>query len=122
MNKIAYTLIRYGFGRIFVLLGQEGFTDNHKRVYRIYKACGLNLRTKRPRGSHSAAHRLDQLLTAVINQVWSMDFLQDVLFNDERFRILAIVDNCSKICHVLLVGKSLKSADVVDELTPKPVW
>ncbi len=28
-----------------------------------------------------------------------MDFLQDALFNGERFRILAIVDNSSKICH-----------------------
>lgn len=46
-----------------------------------------------------------------------MDFLQDALFNGERFRILAIVDNCSKICHGLLAGKSLKGADVVDELT-----
>lgn len=46
-----------------------------------------------------------------------MDFLQDALFNDEPFRILAIVDNCIKICHDLLVGKSLKGVDVVDELT-----
>jgi len=114
MNEIAHTRIRYGFGRIFVLLRREGFTDNHKRVYRIYKACGLNLRTKRPRRSRSAAHRLERLQTKGINQVWSMDFLQDALFNGERFRILAIVDNCSKICHALLVGKSLKgAADVV---------
>ncbi len=96
---------------------ETGFTDNHKRVYRIYKACGLNLRTKRPKRSRSAAHRLDRLQTTVINRVWSMDFLQDALFNGERFRILAIVDNCSKICHGLLVGKSLKGADVVNELT-----
>lgn len=91
MNEIAHTRIRYGFGRIFVLLRREGFTDNHKRVYRIYKACGLNLRTKRPRRSRSAAHRLGRLQTTCINQVWSMDFLQDTLFNGERFRILAIV-------------------------------
>jgi len=29
----------------------------------------------------------------------------------------SIVDNCSKICHSLLVGKSLKGADVVAELS-----
>lgn len=85
INEIAPTHIRYGFGRIFVLLRREGFTDNHKRVYRIYKACGLNLHTKRPRQSRSAADRLDRLHTTGINQVWSMDFLQDALFNGERF-------------------------------------
>ena len=45
INEIAQTRIRYGFERIFLLLRREGFVDNHKRVYRIYKACGLNLRT-----------------------------------------------------------------------------
>ena len=72
INEIAQTRIRHGFERIFVLLRREGFIDNHKRVYRIYKACGLNLRTKRPRRSRSAAHRLERLETQAINKVWSM--------------------------------------------------
>lgn len=104
INKIAQTRVRYGFEQIFVLLRREGFLDNHKRIYRIYKACGL-------------AYRLERLETQAINKVWSMDFVQDALFNGERFRILTIVDNCSKICHGLLVGKSLKGSDVVGELT-----
>ncbi len=67
MNEIAHAHIPYGFGRIFVLLRREDFTDNHKRVYRIYKTCGLNLRTKRPRRNRSAAHRLNRLQTTGIN-------------------------------------------------------
>jgi putative transposase len=46
-----------------------------------------------------------------------MDFVQDALFNGERFRVLTVVDNCSKICHGLLPGKSLKGVDVAAELT-----
>lgn len=46
-----------------------------------------------------------------------MDFVQDALYNGERFRVLTVVDNCSKICHGLLLGKSLKGADVAAELT-----
>jgi putative transposase len=117
MKEIANTRVRYGFRRIFVLLKREGFSDNHKRVYRVYRACGLNLRTKRPRRSRSAEHRLERLDTQGVNKVWSMDFVQDALFNGERFRVLTVVDNCSKICHGLLAGKSLKGVDVVAELT-----
>ncbi|WP_409014468.1 transposase family protein [Dyadobacter sp. CY327] len=46
-----------------------------------------------------------------------MDFVQDALFNGERFRVLTVVDNCSKICHALLAGKSLRGIDVVAELS-----
>lgn len=121
MKEIANTRVRYGFQRIFVLLKREGFSDNHKRAYRIYKACGLNLRTKRPRRNRSAEHRLERLDTQGINKVWSIDFVQDALLNGERFRVLAVVDNCTgppggKICHGLLAGKSLKGMDVVAEL------
>ncbi len=49
MNEIAHTRIRYGFVHILDLLLREGYTENHNRVYRIYKVCELNLRVKRPR-------------------------------------------------------------------------
>ena len=75
VRDIAQTWIRYGFDRIHVLLRREGFVDNHKRVYRIYREEGLNLRMKRPRRNRSSAHRLERLGKNKINQVWSTDFL-----------------------------------------------
>lgn len=116
INEIAKTRIRYGFWRIFILLRREGFTDNHKRVYRIYREEGLNLRTKRPRRNRAGAHRFERIENSGLNKVWSMDFLQDALFNGSRFRILAVVDNFSKKCLGLVVGKSLKGVDVVNQL------
>jgi putative transposase len=117
VREIALSRVRYGFWRIFVLLRREGFNDNHKRVYRVYKEEGLNLRSKRPRRSRSAAHRLERLENPSINRVWSMDFVQDALFNGSKFRILAVVDNYSKKCLSLLVGQSLKGMDVQQELS-----
>ena len=77
---------------------REGWKDNHKRVYRIYKEEGLNLRTKRPRRRKSAAHRMERPEVSTINQVWSMDFVFDQLFDGSRFRALTIVDNFSRRC------------------------
>jgi putative transposase len=114
--EIAKTRIRYGFRRIFILLRREGFNDNHKRVYRIYKEEGLNLRTKRPRRNRAGAHRIERVENNDLNKVWSMDFVQDALFNGSRFRILSIVDNYSKKCLSLAVGKSMKGMGVVDQL------
>jgi len=116
MREIAATRVRYGFWRIYVLLRREGFADNHKRMYRVYIEEQLNLRTKRPRRNRSGAHRLERMNSGGPNQVWSMDFLSDALFDGSRFRILAVVDNWSKKCLCLRVGKSLKGSDVRDEL------
>lgn len=103
ITGIAHTRVRYGFARIFVLLPRAVFADNYKRVYYVYRACRLDLRTKRP-GATMAIHRLGRQETQAINQVWHMDFVQDALFNGERFRVLTVEDNCSKIRLCLLVG------------------
>jgi putative transposase len=113
MREIAEVRVRYGFWRIFTLLRREGFTDNSKRVYRIYKNEGLNLRSKRPRRSRSSAHRLDRIELLGINQSWSMDFVADQLFDGRKFRALTVVDNFSHKCLAIQAGQSLKGTDVV---------
>ena len=114
MREIAEVRVRYGFWRIFTLLRREGFTDNSKRVYRIYKDEGLNLRSKRPRRSRSSAHRLERIEVLGINQSWSMDFVADQMFNGNKFRALTVVDNFSHKCLAIEAGQSLKGTDVVN--------
>lgn len=100
--------------RIFILLRREGFKDNHKRVHRIYKEEGLNLRSKRPRRNKAAAHRLERPTVNSLHECWSMDFVCDNLFNGQRFRCLTVVDNFSRYCHAIRVGKSIRGIDVVE--------
>ncbi len=113
INEIAQVRIRYGYWRIFILLRREGWLDNHKRVYRIYKEEGLNLRSKRPKRNKAASHRLERLQLAGINECWSMDFVADQLFDGKKFRALTVVDNFSRMCLSIHIGKSLKGEDVV---------
>ena len=48
IKEIATTRVRYGYYRIYILLRREGWTVNHKRVYRLYREEGLSMRV-RPR-------------------------------------------------------------------------
>ena len=68
IREITEVRIRYGFWRVFILLRKEGWKDNRKRVYRIYKEEGLNLRTKRPRRRKAAAHREERPEISTIQQ------------------------------------------------------
>lgn len=114
MREIAEIRVRYGFWRIFILLRREGFKDNHKRVYRLYKQEGLNLRSKRPRRSKAGAHRLERLENRSPNKCWSMDFVADQLFNNNKFRALTVIDNFTRKCLTIFVAQSIKGEQVVD--------
>jgi putative transposase len=113
MKEIAETRVRYGFNRIHVLLRREGWRDNHKRTYRIYKEEGLNLRSKRPGRNKTAAHRQQRPLLTGPHQCWSMDFVSDQLFDGRKFRALTLVDNYGRECLEIEVGQNLKGIDVV---------
>ncbi|OKQ59939.1 transposase, partial [Streptococcus pneumoniae] len=54
IKEIAATRVHYGYRRVHVMLQREGWKDNHKRVYRLYRAEGLSLRHKRPKRNKSA--------------------------------------------------------------------
>jgi HTH-like domain len=49
IKEIAATRVRYGYRRIHVLLRREGWPVNAKRVYRLYREIGLQLRNKTPK-------------------------------------------------------------------------
>jgi len=116
IQEIAKTRVRYGHHRICILLRREGWKDNHKRIYRVYKEEGLNLRSKRPRRNKASAHRLERPENNSLHHCWSMDFVSDALFDGRKFRALTIVDNFSRECLAIMPGQSLKGTDVVTAL------
>jgi putative transposase len=117
MREIASTRVRFGFWRIYVPLRREGWKVNHKRIYPLYKAEGLNLMTKRPRRRKAAANRMDRIVLTGPNQSWSMDFVSDALFDGRKFRALTVVDNHTRECLAIEVAQSLTGDDVVRVLT-----
>jgi hypothetical protein len=92
IRDLARTRVRYGYYRIYILLRREGWMVNHKRIYRLYREDGLSLRLKRPRRHVSAADRERQPAAGRPNELWSMDFVSDALFDGRRLRALTVVD------------------------------
>lgn len=102
---------------VHVVLRREGWRDSCKRVYRLYRAEGLSLRHKRPRRNKSARLRRPKHIVTAINEIWSMDFVADALFDGRRLRTLTVVDNYTRECLAIEVGQSLKGEHVVEALT-----
>jgi putative transposase len=104
IKEIAATRVHYGYRRVHVLLRREGWRDNCKRVYRLYRLEGLSLRHKRPRRNRSARLRQPKQQVSAINEMWSADFVADALFDGRRLRALTVVDNYTRECLAIEVG------------------
>jgi putative transposase len=117
IKEIAATRVHYGYRRVHVLLQREGFKDNHKRIYRLYREEGLSLRLKRPKRNKLARLRQPKHQVTAINQIWSMDFVADALFDGRRLRALTVMDNYTRESLAIEVGQNLKGEDVVNTPT-----
>ncbi len=108
--------VRYGYRRIHTLLRREGWSVNHKRVHRLYRLAGLNLRIKRPKCHRSVAPRENLPDVAAPNDRWVMDFMSDQLFDGRRFRALTVMDLFTRECLAIKVGQSIRGEDVAGVL------
>ena len=117
MNEMASARVRFGFWRIFILFRREGWEENHKVVYRLYKEEALNLRIKRPIRNRSAATRLERPILSGSNQLWSMDFVSDAVFDGKKLIALTLVDNHTRESLAIMDGQSLKGTCIAQALS-----
>lgn len=115
LNKLSEKHPSYGFKKMFHSLRNKGHSWNHKKVYRVYKKLGLNLMRKRRRRLASRErHNLE--VPEKYNEVWSMDFMSDALFNSRRFRTLNIIDDYNRESIWIEIGLSIGAIHMTDLL------
>lgn len=116
IKEIAATRVRYGYRRIHVLLRREGWPVNAKRVYRLYRENGLQLRNKTPKRRVKAKLRSDRQTATQSNETWAMDFVHDQLATGRKLRVLTIVDTFSRFSPAVEPRFTFRGADVVEVL------
>jgi putative transposase len=116
MKEIAETRVRYGYRRIHVLLRREGWDVNVKRIYRLYKEMGLQLRHKPPKRRVKAKLKEGRCAASCSNEVWAMDFVHGQLATGPKLRILTVVDTFSRFSPAVAPWFSFRAPDVVEVL------
>ena len=103
---------RWGYRRLLVLLRREGIGDNHKRVYRLYRAEGLQVRQRRRRKQRLARGTEAVGAPRSPNERWSLDFVHDRLTNGRSLRLLTVHDDYTRECLWIEVDTSLSGPRV----------
>ena len=111
---------RFGYRRITIELRKDGWYINFKRVYRIWSDNDLKTRKKKSRkkrGSNGCSdNACNKKKPEYINHVWSYDFMTETLENGRKARILSVLDEFTRECLTIDIGKRITAQDVIDVL------
>jgi putative transposase len=118
MHELAKKHPRFGYRRVAALLRADGWRVNNKRVRRLWRLEGLKIprKVKKKRRLGHDGNSCTRRRPVKTNEVWSYDFLFDQTADGRVLKILPIVDEFTRECLVMLVGRSLTAKDVVKAL------
>jgi transposase InsO family protein len=118
MHELAKGHRRYGYRRVAALLRAEGWRVNNKRVRRLWRREGLKIprRVKKKRRRGHDGNGCTRRRATRPNEVWSYDFIFDQTADGRRLKILPVVDEYTRECVVMVVGRRLTAKDVVKAL------
>ncbi len=82
---------RYGYRRVWAVLGREGWAVNKKRVQRLWREAGLKVPAKkvlkRRRSSGASENGCTRRRAEYIDHVWSYDFAMDATEDGRRLKV-----------------------------------
>jgi putative transposase len=116
IREIAQARPRFGYVRIWIMLRREGWRDNKKRVHRLYRLEGLQVRMRARRKKRLSLPRGIAPPARGRDQAWSMDFVHDQLATGRVFRVLTVIDQWSRESVLMEANIALTGQSVADAL------
>ena len=115
LNSLVEKHPAIGFWQSYYRIKQEHPLWNHKTVYRVYTQMGLNIRR---RAKKRLPARVKQALfqPQAINQVWSIDFMKDSLWDGRSYRLLNVIDDFNREVLAIEADTSLPALRVIRTL------
>ena len=104
---------RYGYRRVTALLRRGGKQVNAKRVQRVRRREGLQVRKKQRRMKRVGISTGQRQRAEHRNEVWSWDSVHDQTEMGSPFRILTLIDEYTKQALATHVAWSIRAVDAI---------
>jgi len=112
LNQLVEEHPSIGFWKCYYRMRKANPEWNHKRVYRVYTKLRLNIR-RRARKRLPARVKQSLFQPLEKNKVWSIDYMNDSLWDGRRFRLLNIMDDFNREVLALEADTSLPALRLV---------
>ncbi len=105
----------YGYRRITGLLREAGWRVNKKRVERIWRREGVKVPARQPKRGRLWLNDGSclRLRPERPNHVCAYDFVADRTHDGKAFRMLTVIDEYTRECLAIVVGRKINSNDVL---------
>ena len=104
---------RYGYRRIAALLRWEGWAVGKRQIQRLRRVAGLRVPASKPRMVRRGVSTGLPTKATHRGHVWTWDFIADATVRGGALRMLTILDEHTRECHVLRADRALRSEDVL---------
>ena len=110
---------RYGYLRITMMLREEGWRVNHKRIERLWRQEGLKVPAKQPKRRRLWLNdgSCIRLRPQHRDHVWSYDFVFSRTHDGRPVRMLTLIDEFTRECLAIDVTRRMTSEDVLERLS-----
>jgi putative transposase len=118
MHELVRRHPRRGYRMVWGMLRLEGWRVNRKRVHRLWRREGLRVpakQHKRTRLGHSE-NGIVRRRAERMNHVWAIDFIHDTDASGRPLKWLSVVDEYTRECVALEVGRSMTARGVAEVL------
>ncbi len=119
IREISRRKPRGGYRYAWDQLRRQGEMVNKKRVHRLWKLERLQVprkKRKRLRAANPGQNSTVRHAPEHRNHIWCYDFMFDTTADGRTLKLLPVLDEYTRECLAIKVGRSLTSSDVIDVL------
>jgi transposase InsO family protein len=118
MHQVVREHPRYGYRRVHALLVADGWRVGRRRVHRLWRCEGLRVpqKQRKKRRTVDAEGGVTRKRAVGKDDVWAFDFVFDRTSSGSSLKWLAVIDEHTRECLALEVGRRCTSGQVLEVL------